>query len=278
MFSFQLAESAHIGGTIRSGTYRGLDRNESAVEVTTIIQEQFNALSNLEDEGNGLQNGMHSVDIELSRRGFCTAGVREAVARGWDRKKSAAKQYAEVLKKSNGLCRRSDLTTESSLELYASYFDDSTPLSDLELTYVVGSLVKENAPKQNRDWSESIQSTNTEDFVKTAADAGYSIRSNSDIQQTKSPPLFTFHRSGDIPAGFEQINEALFARKDNKFMVFNGPGVDSWQGARPITKVHRGVPTLDEFSSRALLETVGPAFGAGSSTSGAPSRKRSTHK
>lgn len=48
-----------------------------------------------------------------------------------------------------------------------------------------------------------------------------------------------------IPAGFEQINEDLFARKDNKFMVFNGAGVDSWKSPpQPVTKTHRGIDIL----------------------------------
>ena len=44
-----------------------------------------------------------------------------------------------------------------------------------------------------------------------------------------------------IPAGFEQINEDLFARKDNKFMVFNGPGVDSFS-TNAVTKTQ--IPTF----------------------------------
>lgn len=236
------------------------------MEVTTVIQEQFNALSNMEDEGALAQQGMHVIDVELQRRGYYTAGVREAVARGWDRQKYAAKQYEEVLDKSKAACRRSDLTTESSLELYASYFDDSTPLSDLELTYIMGSLSKETAPKPKRDWNKKSGDAKS-GFMAKATKDGLKVRSGADIQKSKSPPLFTFERSGaPIPEGFEQINEELFARKDNKFMVFNGPGVDSWhhRGNEPITKVaHSGeASSLDEFSSRALLETVSPAFGA----------------
>lgn len=33
------------------------------------------------------------------------------------------------------------------------------------------------------------------------------------------------------------INEDMFSRKENKFMVFNGPGVDSWTDTNPITKI-----------------------------------------
>eukprot|EP00594_Rhizosolenia_setigera_P015855 CAMPEP_0178972640 /NCGR_PEP_ID=MMETSP0789-20121207/21161_1 /TAXON_ID=3005 /ORGANISM="Rhizosolenia setigera, Strain CCMP 1694" /LENGTH=88 /DNA_ID=CAMNT_0020660181 /DNA_START=76 /DNA_END=342 /DNA_ORIENTATION=+ len=42
--------------------------------------------------------------------------------------------------------------------------------------------------------------------------------------------------------GFEQINEDLYARKENKFMVFNGVGVDTWySGTQPITKIDMGI-------------------------------------
>jgi len=36
--------------------------------------------------------------------------------------------------------------------------------------------------------------------------------------------------------GFEQINEVFFARRDNKFMVFNMAGMLSWRGTEPVTK------------------------------------------
>jgi hypothetical protein len=252
----KLAESAHIGRTIRSGPYRGLDQSESAVEITTVIEEQFNALAS--NKRNDQVSGMSLVDVELRRRGYHTAGVREAVARGWERTRIAEAQYAEVVGNKNSACRRSDLTTPASLELYASFFDDSMRLSSLDLIYIQG----ERQVNTRRPIAIEVDPDRSK-FVKKAAELGISIQSYSDILQSKSPPLFKFARNGEVPAGFEQINDDLFARKDNKFMVFNGAGVDAWHGTEPITKTSTfsgDRTSLDEFSRIALLETVGATF------------------
>jgi hypothetical protein len=252
----KLSESAHIGRTLRSGPYRGLDQSESAVEITTVIEEQFNALAG--NTRNDDISGMSLVDVELKRRGYHTAGVREAVARGWERTRIAQAQYAEVVSNANSACRRSDITTAASLEQYACFFDDSVHLSALDLTYIQGERQKARGKSTVRE-AEPDKS----EFVKKAAKLGITIQSYEDIVKAKSPPLFTFERDGEVPAGFEQINDDLFARKDNKFMVFNGAGVDAWHGIEPITKISTlsGDPaSLDEFSGRALLETVDSTF------------------
>jgi hypothetical protein len=72
--------------------------------------------------------------------------------------------------------------------------------------------------------------------VSRAAKKGIQIKSHNELEKARSQPLFQFQRKQTVPAGFEMINEDMFSRKDNKFMVFNGPGVDSWTGTKPMTK------------------------------------------
>ena len=45
------------------------------------------------------------------------------------------------------------------------------------------------------------------------------------------------HQRRSVPPFFEQINDGMFARKDNKFMVFNEAGADSWHGVEPETRI-----------------------------------------
>lgn len=238
---WKLAESANIGSTIRSGPYSGLNEQQSAIEVATVIQEQFNVLESMRSRGD-LRGGLPLVDSELKRREVHSDGVRESVAAGWKRYISAEQQYAEVVDNARAQCRRSDITTEKSLELYSSFFEDSTPLSQLEMTYMLGERPKMDESADRAQKSETTASYNDgaprESFAEKAARAGISIPSSSEIEQWKSPPLFSFERKGGVPAGFEQINDDLFARKDNKFMVFNGAGMDSWDGSQPKTKLH----------------------------------------
>ena len=252
----KLAESANIGETLRSGPYRGLHQSESAVEITTVIEEQLNALAS--NKRNEEVSGMSLVDVELRRRGYHTAGVREAVARGWERTRIAEAQYAEVVGNGDSTCRRSDLSTPSSLELYSSFFCDSVRLSPLDLIYIRGQKIKDTIEPTAKKVAPYKS-----DFVKKAAELGITIQSYDDIMHLKSPSLFAFARVGEVPAGFEQINDDLYARKDNKFMVFNGAGVDNWHGTEHVTKIATlsGDPkSLDEFSRSALLEAVDASF------------------
>lgn len=227
---------------IRSGPYKGLYEDKSAVEVATVIHEQFNVLDSMRARGD-LRGGLPLVDGELRRRDVYAEGVRESVAGGWKRYINAEQQYAEVVDNSKAQCRRSDLTTERSLELYSSFFDDSTPVSQLDMTYLLGENPEVNKSSTSRrvDSKRPLLDENedgkTLSFAEKANRLGVSIPSASDIEKSKSPPLFSFDRKGGVPAGFEQINEDLFARKDNKFIVLNGAGVDSWNGTQPKTKL-----------------------------------------
>lgn len=251
----KLAQSAHIGSKIQTGPYRGLSQNDSAIEVTTVIQEQFNALDKKRERGELRGGGgLPGVDANLRRRGVRSSGVKEAVMNGWDRFAKAERQYAEIIDTSSLGCKRSDLTSESSMRLYCSFFDESTPLSGLEMTYMLGERPSDT-PSPSDSLSKRKGSTNCSpppavgtqhhkkhdslSFASKAAQLGIDIPSGRDVLRQRPPSLFSPDRRPlRALVGFEQINEDLFARKDNKFMVFNGAGVDAWHGNEPITKVH----------------------------------------
>ena len=233
---YNLAESGHLGRQIKSGPYNGLDQDFSAVDVSTVVFEQLNAYENIRNRGE-LQEGIPLMDSELKRRGFYTEGVKESIADDWQRHLEAEKQYQETC--SNGSLKfvRSDLTTTNSLKLYSSFFSPDQAMTTTDLTALLG----ENLDKENRrnieDHTEVPGLERKPQFVARAAHKGISITSHEELSRTTSRPLFQFERRRPVPAGFEMINEDLFSRKENKFMVFNGPGVDSWNGATPVTKI-----------------------------------------
>jgi hypothetical protein len=226
---FQLARSAHLSEKVYRGEYRGLDKDTSAIEVATAIHEQFNALECTPIGGDFL------VERELERRGMNTAGVVNAVSSGWETFRISEKQYMEVVNAKVTRCRRSDLTNSASLELYASVFDGDTNLSTADRIFLQAATSE--SFKERKPVYPPLESTEPSSFVKKAARLGIAITSYSGDSMSVTPSLYQFAPQHDVPVGFEQINEDMFARRDNKFMVFNGAGVDSWTGTQPITKV-----------------------------------------
>ena len=216
------------------------------------------------------------VDEELRRRGYYTSGIRQAIKSGWEQHKRAEQQYSEVVDRSNLACRRSDLTTEESFRLYSSYFDDTDQLSDLNLTYLLGeypstggasgvtttgtALAKDRQENTKNEPTMTTQSSvgspgskdrKSRTFVEKAARKGIAIRSQAAYTRSKLPPLFAVDKIDHLPEGFEQINDDLFARRDNKFLVLNGAAVGTWQEAVPKTKVMN----LDKI--RTMLDALG---------------------
>jgi hypothetical protein len=247
-----LAESSHIEKVLRFGTYRGLDQSTSAVEITTVIEEQYNALTS--NKANKGVSGMGLVDLELKRRGYHSSGVREAVAMGWERSQIAEAQYAEIVGNANATCRLSDLTTASSLSRYSSFFDDSTYLTELDLIFIRG-------PQQTGIMAKVVREGSLEKgrFAKKAAQCGIKIQPFDEDCRAKSISLFNQVGNPEVPAGFDQINDDLFARKDNMFMVFNGTGVRAWRGTEPVTKTSTlsdDIQGFDEFSKASSFDAL----------------------
>jgi len=232
-----LAESGHLGRQIKSGPYKGLDRDFSAVDVSTVVFEQLNAYGHIKNRGE-LQEGIPLMDSELKRRGFYTDGVKETIGEGWERHLEAEKQYQETCSDGGLKFVRSDLTTTNSLKLYTSFFSPDQAMTTTDLTVLLGENLEKADKRRNKgDSTEESKLERNSLFVDRASHSGISITSHEELSRIRSRPLFKFERRRPVPTGFEMINEDLFSRKENKFMVFNGPGVDSWTGATPVTKI-----------------------------------------
>lgn len=227
----QLAESGYVGRQVMSGPYKGLERDLSAIEVSTVVFEQLNAYEKLRNRGELLAGtDIPVMDCELKRRGFFTEGVKNTIDDKWDRHLSAEKQYNETCLGSSTQLRRSDLTTTNSLKLYTSFFAPDQPMSTTDLTL----LGEDNIGGETIKPEKTLSGGNS-DFVTRASKKGISILSHKQVARTRFQPLFHYGRQV-VPPGFEMINEDMFSRMDNKFMVFNGPAITNWTGTRPATK------------------------------------------
>jgi hypothetical protein len=176
------------------------------------------------------------VELELRRRGLASAGVRESIANTWQGLKRSEQEYAEILERPMETCSRSDLSTAAAFKQYASAFDESTLLSTPDVIFL-NEQPSSNLPLPSRP-PESLRtmSRSPESFVQKAAKLGYDISPYSDASADSVASLFPRSGRQSVPAGFEQINDDMFARKDNIFMVFNSAALDSFHGAQPVTK------------------------------------------
>jgi len=241
-----LSESAHIGREIKSGTYRGLNQNESAVHVATTIHSHFNFLDEKVEKGELIYDELPpGVTEKLQQENILADGVLESLYSGWANRARAEKSYAEIVDMASVGCKRSDVTTESSMRLYSSFYDDTTQLNQLEQAYTTGQKLPPDPSKPLRRSTrpcakvsgsgKELKSFDESSFILKAAARGINVRKSSSQTQR----LLTYQPQRIIPAGFEQINEDLYARKDNKFMVFNGAGVNSWKTPPcPVTKTN----------------------------------------
>ncbi len=169
---------------------------------------------------------------------FDTPGVVKAVKDGWAKFSNSEISYEEVTSDFVNNRRRSDLTDEASMKLYCSFYDESCALTDLDVNYMSGG--KQPLPKSKRKETLVDEScTNSSIFMKKAHALGISIQRKTN-KSLNSPALFVQEEDPSFVHGFEQINENLYARKDNRFMVFNyesisTPTSHSWP-PKPVTK------------------------------------------
>ena len=184
---------------------------------------------------------MANGESELDRRGFDTRGVREKLATSWQTLTLAQEQYMEIVEARVAHCQRSELTTPDSLKLYVSQFDQDLNLSTANQIYL-DSFEREK-PDVDRKDGRPFQVVGHSSFVEKARRLGISVAPNG-RSAGASFPLFRPGSSRSVPVGFEQINENLYCRKENKFMVFNGSGVSAWTGAEPLTQQSQAVDVL----------------------------------
>ena len=223
----QLAESAHINRTIRTGPYSGLDNDHSAVQVEMAIHEQFIGVERASSSSKKL------VEMELKRRGLDTLGVKASVEVSWANFCSSEKQFTEITESPLSSRGRSDLTTPSTYDLYSSYFDQATTLTTPELIFLSGEENNDSVVTQVK----LLEQEKASSFVKKARRLGISVQPHESSGAPSSASLFPLDLRKRVPLGFEQINDDLFCRKSNKFFVLNGAAVDTWDGTFPITKV-----------------------------------------
>ena len=162
--------------------------------------------------------------------------MKESVSAGWKRFTLAEKQYLEIVEANVARCKRSELTSADSLQLYSSEFDEGTNLTTADLIFLQA-YEPESTNDRRPPIRSSDQATEPSPFVQKAARLGISITPHARRTAAVPPPLYQSEQRQYVAVGFEQINEDMFSRKDNKFMVFNGAGVDSWTVTKPITKI-----------------------------------------
>jgi hypothetical protein len=181
-----------------------------------------------------LREGIGLMDSELKRRCLYTEGVKGAISSGWNRRVRAEKNYSEAIAEPDHRSTRSGLTTTSSLQMYASFFPHENEISTQDLSFIAADRAEVPQTKTRPGYVDLHNRPTS--FVTRAKRLGIPITSHADLMKSKCQPLFHFQQRKGVPPGFEMINEDFFARKENKFMVFNGAGVDSWKGTEPITK------------------------------------------
>jgi hypothetical protein len=195
--------------------------------VATALHEQFNGVEKSSWAARKL------IDTELKRRGLDALGVQQSVDEAWTRFCSSEKQYTEIAESSLSSHGRSDLTTPATYKLYTSYFDESTPLGTPDLIFLTG----ERQVQANDPAHKLLDTEASPAFAKKASRLGIAVKPHQGTRPSSDSPLFPLHLRSRVSGGFEQINDDMFCRKENKFMVLNGAAVDSWFGTQPTTKV-----------------------------------------
>lgn len=231
----RLADSAHIGG-IKSGLYKDIPTDVSAVEVASIIHEQLlkfsPGYSNDRIEGNN-----STVDQFLTSRKLNTPSVKQFINENWKELAETEDHYRSLLDR-NLKCKRSDLTDNKSFRLYASFFDCDTSISSLDKAFID----RQQVEPQKR--SDKIKSTH---FIQKKCTESCDNNENN-LRKSSEGLSILMDLRRHVKSGFEQINDDNFAKNDNKFIVFNRKGAECWKGAEALTKlcsIHDDFTVLD---------------------------------
>ena len=243
----KLSQSSHITREIRNGPYRGVPSQESAIAVSAAVHEQLNTLDNMKNRGELRgERGLPGVDDFLKRRGMDNPGVMDAIFGSWSRSSKSEQIYSETSSQVPKGTQRSDLTDDKSLKLYCSHFPSYTQLSILDLTLIRGTMTLNNTVSSSTHEDSSIGKVTTaaayvdrhdSEFMKKAKRMGYNVLPFNSTAGNVTSSLFMDNGKTKIPQGFEQINDDLYARIENKFLVFNAAGLCEWPPV-PVTKIN----------------------------------------
>jgi hypothetical protein len=185
------------------------------------------------------------VQSELYRCGFGSSGVQETASREWKSFNLARREYAEIVAPKSGGCTRSSFSDAETFKLYASFFDPNTELTTADQIFL-GSREPKNQHKEDKPPESVVDPAGPRQpslFAQKAMRLGIKCTPYIGLVST-----LRAHPQGLTPAGFEQINDDMFSRKDNAFMVFNRAGMDSWDS----NSAPRSLPP-----ERFLLSTFG---------------------
>jgi hypothetical protein len=206
--------------------------------VSAAVHEQLNTLDRMKSRGElSGERGLPGVDDFLKRRGMDNPGVMDAIFISWSRFSKSEQIYREISTQSLAGNQRSDFSDEKSLKLYCSHFPSSSQLSAFDMA-----LISSSAPAyNNHDSSVAVYNTagvekRASAFTIKAKQMGYNLLSFNSPTGESTSSLFMDSSKYKIPQGFEQINDDLFARIENKFLVFNAAGLCEWPPV-PVTKI-----------------------------------------
>jgi hypothetical protein len=178
-----------------------------------------------------------------------TDGIKESILTGWNRLSGATKQYSEILAPDVEGCQQSGLTTAKSLHLYVANFDSDSTLSTSDRIFLQAYRFENSKNTSHASRRADIQNVHATRFIEKASRLGFMITPHEQRRASILPPLFFSDQKLSVSHEFEQINEDMFSRKENKFMVFNSAGVDSWTGTQSITKTSHFPIDSDERNS-----------------------------
>lgn len=212
-----------------TGPFKGLSQHESALDVVTVITELLNRLESTEKKN--LVASKHSITSrvveDLKRREMDTPGVLNAIKEYSEMDTHAEKCYEEILSNSSTSHERSDLTDSYSSNLYSSMFSEDIASNRFDVTYTDKNMTVQNPARNKDEIKQDADADKCPQLSRKARMIGIDIGSGFTSKGT-SPTLFRRHGQHGIMNGFEQINDNLFARKDNRFMVFNDAGLSDW--------------------------------------------------
>ena len=204
-----LVSSAHITREINSGPYKGLPQEYSSLAIATLFHEQLNIMCSAAERGDE-EDGRYLVEKNLERKGIKSEALKQAIYDNWEDLKKGNDVNRQLLGINGLKVMRSDLSTSESLKLYCSYFDEENVMEDKELEYML---------------SEGGS-------VGEARNAAAKQMSASETRASEWNGTSKVY----VREGFEQINDDLFSRRANKFMVFNGVGMEDWT-VKPRTRI-----------------------------------------